>query len=140
MSTVLWANTLLNGTVTADESDKWALHKHSDKLDELTRALKLTPFSSLCDTTDAEFNMSDADLPVGMTSTNELMAQRGVWVDAAAAVQMLESLLAAIRTNKTRFGLLKNDHEDVVSELVESIAFAKLAADKGARFNFAIVM
>jgi hypothetical protein len=60
MSSVLWANALLRGTVTSDESDKWALYRHTDKLDELTRTLKLLPFASLCDATDAEFHLGDA--------------------------------------------------------------------------------
>jgi hypothetical protein len=34
MSTVLWANYLSDGTVTSDESDKYALYKFLDKLDD----------------------------------------------------------------------------------------------------------
>jgi hypothetical protein len=141
MSTVLWANYLSEGSVVSDESDKYALYKHMDKLDDLAASNKLLAFSSLCDSTDIEFNLADdAELPPGMESTNEVMAQKGVWVEAKDAVHLFESLLSVIKAKKTRFGLLKNDHDAVLEELAESLAFAKTAAEKAAKFNFAIVM
>jgi len=140
MSTVLWANYLADGMVTSDASDKYALFEHTDKLDSVCRASGLAPFSEICDSTDMRFNVDDIELPEGMQSTDELMAQDGVWIEGKSAVEMLGKLLAHIKSNQIRFGLLKNDHDDVVAELEESVAFAKDAADKGAMFNFSIVM
>lgn len=140
MSTVLWANYLAGGVVTTDASDKHALFKHADKLDSVCRASGLPPFSEICDSTDMRFNVDDIELPEGMQSTDELMAQNGVWMEGKSAVEMLERLLAAIESKQIRFGAIKNNYDDVVAELEESIAFAKVAAENGARFNFSIVM
>ncbi len=140
MSTVLWANYLVDGVVTSDQADKYALCRHTHKLDALCRESGITPLSEICDSTDMRVNVEDIELPEGMESTDELMARDGVWIDSQSAVTLLENLLDAVRSKKPRFGLLKDDRDDVVSELEESIAFAKNAAAKGARFNFAIVM
>lgn len=140
MSTVLWANHLLDGVVTSDQADKFALHKHADKLDKICRRACSKSFHDLCDTTDLEFNQSDDELPPGMTSTDEVMAQRGKWVAASEAVALLEAAIGDIVAGKTRFGLLRNDHDAVVAELKESLAYAHLAAQGGAKFNFSVVM
>ncbi|MCE9522062.1 MAG: hypothetical protein K8S25_06475 [Alphaproteobacteria bacterium] len=140
MSTVLWANFLLNGIVTSDESDKPALHKHATKLDGICLDTSKLSFEAICDSTDVTFNLGDEELPEGMASTNEVMAKSGVWMDGAEAVRMLTAALAHIQEKQTRFGLLKNDYEQVVSELEESITHAKAAASSGGKFNFSIVM
>lgn len=141
MSTVLWANHLLgNGEVASDESDKWALFKHADKLDKLAGGAKLAPFSSLLDHTDMQFNMSDDELPEGMQSTNEMMARQGVWKSADDALAILVGLLGEIQSKKPRFGMLKNDYDGVVTELSESIDYARKAKEAGAKFNFSVVM
>jgi hypothetical protein len=141
VSTVLWANALVDGVVTSDESDKHALYKHADKLDEICRGVLQRSFKDLCDTTDLEYNLSDEDeLPQGMTSTNELMAARGKWVAAAEAVELLTAMIHEIASRKTRFGLLKNDHDAVLAELRESLAHAQDASAKGGKFNFSVVM
>jgi hypothetical protein len=141
LSTVLWANHLLNGEVASDETDKWALYRHVEKLDKLASAAKLEPFSSLLDHTDIQFNMGDdEELPEGMESTNELMARDGVWKTAEDALTLLNGLLAAITTEKPRFGLVTNDYEAIVAELSESVEYAKKAIAVGAKFNFCVVM
>lgn len=141
MSTVLWANLLTrDGGVTSDESDKWALFKYVDKLDKLASEAKLEPFSSLLDQTDLRFNLSDDDLPEGMTSTDELMARDGVWKPAPEALAILDGLLTLITAEKPRFGVMKNSYNTIVSELTESIEHAKKANAAGARFNFSVVM
>lgn len=140
MSTVLWANYLVNGVVTSDESDKYALYKHADKLDAICRDIGVLPFSEIHDATDARVNLGDAELPAGMESTDELMAKEGVWVGAHDALQMLEALLNKIETENIRFGVLQNAHDAVVEELKESISFAREAAGKSAKFNFGVVM
>jgi len=140
MSTVLWANKLVGEVVTSDESDKYALYKHADKLDEIGLRVAQKSFKSLCDTTDLEFNLGDDDLLNGMVSTNELMAKNGKWMDASEAAILLSSLISEIETKKVRFGLLKNDHDAVLAELKESLSYAQDSAAKGGKFNFSVVM
>lgn len=141
MSTVLWANLLADGVVTSEEADRYALYTHAGKLDTVCKSLGLPPFQGVLDTTDLRFNMDDdAELPEGVTSTNEVMASDGVWMDAAEAVAYLERLVSHIRTQKVRFGLLSNQHDEVVRELDEVIAFLRGKASPGSRFNFSVVM
>ena len=140
MSTVLWANEIVGEVVTSDESDKYALYKHADKLDEIGQRIAQKSFKSFCDTTDLEFNLRGDELPNGMASTNDLMAKNGKWMAASEAVSLLSSLIAEIETKKVRFGLLKNDHDAVLSELKESLSYAQGAAAKGGKFNFSVVM
>lgn len=139
MSTVLWSNLLVDGQVTSDQSDKPALHKYADQLDGLSKKLGLGSFLAICDSTDARFNLDDFELPEGMTSTDEVMARDGVWLDGAEAVRLLEGLLAHLRQHPVRFGFLTNDHAEVVSELAEALAFAKSGTPQAAKFNFSIV-
>lgn len=140
MSTVLWANIRVGDKVSSDERDKWALYKHARKLDRLSRKLELTSFNSICDYTDAKFNVSDEQLPGGIHSTDELMAKSGVWISADDAERLLETLLLYISTQKIRFGWLQNDHDDIVSELQESIAYVQKAKAVAGQFNFSVVM
>ena len=140
MSTVLWANYLVDGQVTCAESDLYALCKYADKLDKICRKNNLLPFLDTHDSTDMQFNVSDEELPDGMESTDELMAANGTWVDAQAALEMLESLLDVVRQEGTKFGVLGNAHDEVVAELEESIEFARQAASRSATFNFALIM
>jgi hypothetical protein len=59
--------------------------------------------------------------------------------DRTEAVALLEGLLAAVQERRMRFGLLRDDHDEVVRELSETLAFARAAAAQGAMFNFAVV-
>jgi hypothetical protein len=139
MSTVLWANALLDGRVTSDQEDRYALYRHLDKLDKVCRSCGLPPLSDVCDTTDAKFNLGDEELPDGMTSTTDLMAREGAWLPGAEAAALLEALLAVVQERRIRFGLLRDDHDEVVRELADALAFARAAAAQGAKFNFAVV-
>jgi hypothetical protein len=141
MSTVLWANVLVGTDVKSDETDRYALYKHGDKLDAISRQLGLPSFNGICDTTDLRFNTDDSlELPEGMTSTNELMAREGAWLNARDAVSTLERLLGHIRDHRVRFGLLSNQHEEVVEELEEVLAFLRREGADAAKFNFSVVM
>jgi hypothetical protein len=140
MSTVLWANLLIDGVVSSDESDKVALHRHLDKLDGIFQRVAGVSLQSFCDTTDLEFNLGDDDLPEGMTSTNQIMAVSGKWIPAADAARAITAVLSEIEGRKTRFGLLRNDHDAIVAELKEGLACAGGASATEARFNFCIVM
>ena len=140
MSTVLWANGLADGKVVSDESDKYALCKFADKLDGICERIGVPQLSSLHDSTDMQFNLSEAELPAGMTSTDEVMAADGIWTDAAEARGMLEQVLQAVRDERPRFGMFSDAVNDVIAELEESIQFARKCEQQGAMFNFSIVM
>lgn len=140
MSTVLWANILVNGEVESDESDLYALYKHSKKISKLTNQLNVTNFESAQDFTDARFNLSDAELPDGMESTDELMAEKGNWVSGADAAHMLESLIAHLSARQIKFGLISNDSDQVLLELKQSLEIANKARSAGAMFNFSVVL
>lgn len=140
MSTVLWANVLEGGNVRSDQVDRYALYKHGEKLDSITRSLGLPSFLGICDTTDLRFNTSDDELPPGVESTSEVMAREGVWMDAASAAGYLGKILAHVREQKTRFGLLSNQHDEVVQELTEVSEFVAQHAGAAEKFNFSVVM
>ncbi len=63
MSTVLWANALLDGRVNSDQDDRYALYRHLDKLDRVCRSLGLPPLSDVCDTTDSRFRSATKRSP-----------------------------------------------------------------------------
>ena len=140
MSTVLWANMLHEGRVVCDERDKYALYKHSKKLDKLTRKLGVTSFLAAQDLTDAQFNLSNDPLPDGMESTDQLMAQSGTWLAAQDAIEMFERLIGHIRDNSIKFGLFRDDRDDVLRELEESLELARKADAVNGQFNFSVVM
>ena len=140
MSTVLWANMLHAGRVVCDERDKFALYKHSKKLDKLTRKLGVTSFLAAQDFTDAQFNLSDDPLPGGMRSTGELMARSGTWLAAQDAIEMLEQLIGHIRDEQVKFGLFRDDRDAVLAELEESLELACKADAVNGQFNFCVVM
>jgi hypothetical protein len=139
MSTVLWANVLTGGEVFSDQQDRYALYKHADKLNALTKQLGLPSFEGACDSTDARFNLEDLDLPEGCKSTNDVMAASGAWLARSDALRLLEGLLAHLRENNVRFGLLQNQHGAVVSELEEALGFLQ-SHPTAEKFNFAVVM
>lgn len=140
MSTVLWANILENGTVDSDESDKYALYKYSEKLNQLTKQQKVVSFTSVQDFTDMQFNLSNEELPDNMESTDQVMTINGVWITGAKAVEILENLISHISGNKIKFGLLRNDHEAVINELKESLIIATKAKSIKGKFNYSVVM
>ena len=139
MSTVLWANLLVDGKVECQSEDHFALCKHAEKLDSISKSLKLPSFLEICDTTDVRFNAEEFDLPEGVTSTNEVKATEGVWLPLAEAIVMLETLLLYITDNQVRFGILKNLHSHVVEELERVLSFARAGSSRAQEFNFCIV-
>jgi len=139
LSTVLWANLLVDSVVKSEQVDRPALYTHGPKLDAIAKQLGLPSFLETCDTTDARHNLEDVDLPSGVNSTDELMARQGHWIEVADAVAMLESLLHHVTTNNVRFGLLRNQHQEVVTELTEVMAFVKAGGTAAQKFNFSVV-
>ena len=140
MSTVLWANLLHAGRVSSEEADKYALYRHSKKLERLSQKLGVSSFLSALDFTDYQFNLSDEDLPDGMTSTDELMARDGAWMGAQDAIEMLEQLARHIESNNVRFGFFSDDREQVLRELEESLEVARKADRVNGQFNFSVGM
>ena len=140
MSTVLWSNILIDGVVQSDQVDKYALYKFTNKLDQLAKKMGDIAFSDLLDSTDATFNLSQGELPDGMTSTDELMADRGVWVSGDTAALLIKSLIQLIKTQNIRFGLLTNQAQNVIDELEDALVLANNAKALNGKFNFAVVM
>ncbi len=140
MSTVLWANLLLDGKVSSEQRDLYALYRHSKKLDRLSRELGVAGFLAAQDMTDIQFNLSPEELPPGIESTDEIMAASGSWMNAADAVVMMQSLIDRIRRDQVRFGVFRDDRDDVLAELEASLRFAERAASLDAGFNFSVVM
>lgn len=140
MSTVLWANLLDQGRVISDESDKYALYKHSKKLDKLSAKLGVSSFLSAQDFTDLRYNLTDDELPRGIESTDQIMAQDGAWMAAQDALIMLQTLIEHIEANKIKFGLFSDDREQVLAELNQSLETARRADRVNGMFNFSVVM
>lgn len=139
MSTVLWANVLVDGAVHTDEQDRYALYRHADRLDTLARGLGLPSFDAACDTTDSRYGLDDdLALPEGMTSTTEVMAVAGAWLARDEATRLLDGLVVHIRAKDLRFGLLRNMQRDVLEELEGARAFLE-AWPQAEKFNFAVV-
>ncbi len=137
---MLWANLLDDGRVISDERDKSALYKHSKKLNKLTARLAVSSFLSAQDFTDLQFNLSADELPRGINSTDQLMAQTGNWIAAQDALIMLQKLIEHIEVNQVKFGLFSDDREQVLRELAESLDMARRADRVNGRFNFSVVM
>ncbi|MBX3585446.1 MAG: hypothetical protein KF796_02290 [Ramlibacter sp.] len=139
MSTVLWANQLVNGEVVSENEDYYVLYKHGKRIDAICKELKLRPLTSFCDLTDVKFNNDESDLPPGAMSTNDVMKVSGVWIDGKEAHEVLDRVLQYVKEKSPRFGFLKNELSDVIDELEASIKFAEAAKTANAKFNFSVV-
>ena len=139
MSTVLWANQLVDGEVVCEEEDYYALYRHTKRIDAICKSLKLKTLTSFCDFTDVRFNHGEIQLPPGATSSDDVMKVSGVWLDGAQAHHVLATVLDYVKTHKPRFGLFKNELADVQEELEAAVAFAQGAMQSGASFNFSVV-
>jgi hypothetical protein len=140
MSTVLWANVLVQGKVHSDQADLPALYKHAEKLDAIAKSLGGPSFLGICDTSDQRFNLDVLELPAGMSDTNQYMAAHGSWMPAREASEYLQRLRDHVVEKRVRFGLLANQHAQVVAELDEVLAFVKTQVARAEKFNFSIVM
>ena len=107
---------------------------------QLTRQLGVRSFLSAQDFTGLQFNLDDDDLPQGIESTEELMAQNGTWMAAQDAVEMLGNLIRHIDERKIKFGFFNDDREDVLQELEQSLVIAERANSVNGMFNFSVVM
>lgn len=139
MSTVLWANQLLDGEVVSEGEDYYALYKHGSRLDAICKDLKLKPLTSRCDFTDVKFNNDEIELPPGAKSTDDVMKVSGVWMEGAQAHEILLRVREHMEDKKPRFGLLKNELPEVIEELAACAKFAEDAMKSGVKFNFSVV-
>ncbi len=139
VSTVLWANLLVDGTVECESEDRHALYKHADRLEAIAKKLELPSFLGICDTTDVRFNLDEFDLPEGVESTTEVMALEGIWLPLPDAILMLERLLSYITENRIRFGLFSDASPGVIKELQEVLVFARAGIGRAQKFNFCVV-
>ena len=87
-----------------------------------------------------QFNLSNEELPEGVISTDEIMAKKGAWVSGSEAAEMIETLIQHITDRNVRFGVFRDDSEEIIRELRESLRVAKQAEIKGGKFNFSVVM
>jgi len=140
MSTVLWANYLLDGKVVSDEIDHYAIYKYTNKLDAICIKIGVMPLSEMLDFTDMEYNTNEMQLPAGVESTSQLMAKTGNWVDATKALNALDHLNAYLIEHYPRIGLLQNATPDIIDELEECLDWASKAESLSAKFNFSVVM
>lgn len=138
MPTVLWSNKLIEGKVQSDQRDKFALYNHIEKLDRICIGLGEPIFSSIVDNTDLLCNIDQISLPEGMSTTDQLMAEKGVWLETEKASKLISSLIHKINADEIRFGILKNDRDILVDELRESLEFCN--SEPVGKFNFCIVM
>ena len=129
MSNVLWANILIDGEVICDEEDKYALYDRVEELEEISKQLSVHSFEGAQDFTDMQFCLSEEELPDGIESTDEIMAQEGTWICIEEAKKMISSILDK----------LKNDKE-IASELEQVLSFINENNKTGAKFNFSVVM
>ncbi|MBX9962097.1 MAG: hypothetical protein K2Y35_03525 [Burkholderiales bacterium] len=68
------------------------------------------------------------------------MVIQGTWIGTREAIDVLEKLLEHIRAKAVRFGMLSNQHAEVVTELAEVIEFVRANATTAQTFNFSVVM
>ena len=139
MSTVLWANLLVGAEVRTEQADRFALYKFGTKLEAMSKALGLTSFVGTWDHTDLRFNIEELELPPGATSTNDVMAKQGVWIETNEAVRLLKGLKDRIISENVRFGLLKNHSAELLEELTGVLTFISSQGSIPCKFNFCVV-
>ena len=139
MSTALWLYYRAGKTASSNEEDLIALYRHAKQLDRICGRLSLTPLSAFHDLTDAKFNLGDEDLPDGMTSTVELMVDRGSWHSVTEGRTVFFELLEWLKANPTRFGLLGNDYNEVLGELKRCLESLEAQETDSCEFNLCVV-
>lgn len=133
----IWVNRLADGVVTSDETDKSALVRHAGKLDRICRRLGVRPLSEFHDATEARAQLEEPDDP---TLTGwDLLARDGAWFDPSEGLAVLDALLAHLEDTPVRFGLLSDDHGEVLRDLRDARASVAGARDAGARFHLGLV-
>ena len=139
MSTALWLYYREGETASSDQEDLITLYRHAEKLDRICRSLSLTPLSEYHDFTDAAFNLSNEELPDGMSSTVDLMKVQGSWHSVTDGVSVFSSLLQWLEDNPTRFGFLGNDYKEILGELRQCLKSLRSKEASDCEFTLCVV-
>ena len=137
MGMTIWVNTLKDGAVTSDESDKSAMYRHLNRLDGVCVEIGLHKLSGFLDTTDLETAFAGDDA----TGENgwERMAKVGQWFLPQEGVAVLTGLIARLREKPVRFGLLSNQYAEVLEDLGDCLASIEAAQAQQAMFHLCVV-
>ena len=139
MSTALWLYYREGKTASSNQEDLIFVYRHAAKLDRLCRNLSLKPLSEFHDITDAKFNLGNEGLPDGMSSTVDLMVDRGSWHPVNDGLSTFSALLQWLRANPTRFGVLGNDYQEVLDELTPCVESLESKKAGPYEFNLCVV-
>ena len=139
MSTALWLYYRERKTASSSQEDLIFLYRHAPKLDRICRNLSLIPLTEFHDLTDAKFNLGDEQLPDGISSTVELMIDRGSWHPVNNGLSSFSALGQWLRENPTRFGVLRNDYQEVLEELMLCLKSLELQKTSPCEFNLCVV-
>lgn len=139
MSTALWLYFREGQAASSSQEDLFFLYRHAGKLDRICRSLALKPLSEFHDVTDARFNLGDEPLPDGMSSTVDLMVERGTWHPISDGLSTFSELLRWLRANPTRFGLLRDDYQAVLDELAQCVKSLESRQVGSCEFNLCVV-
>ena len=137
MGMTIWVNTLKDGAVTSDESDKSAMYRHLSRLDGVCVGVGLRKLSDFLDTTDLETAFAGDD--VTGEDGWERMAKVGQWFPPQEGVAVLTGLIARLREKPVRFGLLSNQYAEVLEDLGDCLASIEAAQAQQAMFHLGVV-
>jgi len=135
MYKILTLNSLNGKIITSDRADKNILAKFRNKLDNICNKHGIPKFSELIDYTHFSLDYGVIPFPEGMSLDDEVMAERGKWLDADKAYYQLNALYNILQHQPVRFGFLKNQYTQVLLELSECASFTKIAKDNGYKVN-----
>jgi hypothetical protein len=136
MSQVIWVNSLIDGEVKADESDKPYLLRFAGRLDRLCDGQR--EFSDFIDYTESRAVIS-GDYQ-GFKDGWELIKHKGSWYEPEEGLTVLTALIEKIEREKPRFGLFSDKSGEVLSELKQCLAALEKIASAQGRFHFGVVM
>ena len=140
MNKVLTLNSLNGETVTSDRADKNTLGEFSNKLDKICRKHGVFLFSELMDYTHFSLGRGGIPFPEGMSLNDEVMAEHGKWFDAEDVYNQLSTLKNILQQKPIRFGLFKDQNDQILLELDECINFIKIAKEQGYKVNISVTV
>jgi hypothetical protein len=107
--------------------------KKADALDSLSVSFGVRKLSDFFDTTDAQFNMSDEELPESWIAENEK------WFIPADALPALRKIIEVLKAGEVK-GIKENIRADLLEELEDCEVKVSAANSEGDQFHFCIVM
>ncbi len=116
---------LIGEEMISDDSDKYLMSQYLDEIDSIcVEHLGINKLSSLC-----EF---DIDNEFG--SSEEIL-----WVEPNVALELLSTLQSWLKQQTQLEFLSEAQHDVLLDEIEESIAFAQLASENNAKFNLSLI-